>query len=224
MEKYLKPLILYKKKKYVGVAYEEVGKEGKTLARGLELERRDAVPIVRTCQASVIDALLLRESPSEAVLCVKDAVERVMALPVGGPFASIVLSKSLRTNYSNPDGMPHVKVAALMNERDAGSAPRVGDRVEYVVIASESKRIVDKVDDVGYAEAQRLPPDWHHYVEALERPLLRVLEVPLRSIDPAMYHDLMTFLSDKKTKALALRKTHSMARHGSTWVDGHTRP
>lgn len=221
MEKYLKPLILYKKKRYVGVAYEEVGKEGKMLARGLELVRRDAVPLVKKCQAAVIDALLRRESPEEAVGHVKEAVCVIQNLRPGGPFESVVLSKSLRQDYANPEGQPHVKVASLMNERDAGSAPRVGDRVEYVVVASESSRVVDKVEDVAFARANGLPPDWLFYLEALERPLLRVLEVPLQDIDPQLYAELTQFLKEQKDIALTLRRQNSRARYGTSWVVGH---
>ena len=145
----------------------------------------------------------------------------IQDLRPGGPFESVVLSKSLRQNYVNPQGQAHVKVASLMNERDAGSAPRVGDRVEYVVIASESPRVVDKVEDVGFARANGLPPDWLFYLEALERPLLRVLEVPLQDIDPHLYAELTQFLKDQKAIALTLRRQNSRARYGTSWVVGH---
>jgi hypothetical protein len=220
MEKYLKPLILYKKKRYVGIAYEEVGKEGKVLAKGIELVRRDAVPLVRSSQEKVIEALLQRQSPEQAIASVKDAVRAVLAIPAGGPFTQIVLSKSLRQNYANPESMPHVKVASLMNERDAGSAPRVGDRVEYVVIASESSRVVDRVEDVGYARQEKLPPDWYFYVEALERPLLRILEVPLADTAPELHRDLQDFFKLEKATALRQRQQHSHARCGARWVQG----
>ena len=220
MEKYLRPLILYKKKRYVGIAYEQVGRRGKMLAKGIELVRRDAVPLVRSAQAQVMEALLERQSPTEAVASVKAAVRRVQALPLGGPFAEVVLSKSLRQTYANPEGMPHVKVASLMNERDPGSAPRVGDRVEYVVIASESKRVVDRVEDVGHATRLKLPPDWFFYVEALERPLLRILEVPLASIAPGLHQELREFFELEKATALSQRKKHSHARQGIHWVEG----
>lgn len=220
MEKYLKPLILYKKKRYVGIAYEEIGKKGKVLAKGIELVRRDAVPLVRSSQAQVIEALLERQSPTQAVASVKEAVRVVQAIPPGGPFTQVVLSKSLKQNYASPDAMPHVKVANLMNTRDAGSAPRVGDRVEYVVIASESSRVVDRVEDIGYAMRENLPPDWYFYVEALERPLLRILEVPLTDTAPDLHKDLQNFFKTEKEKALRQRQKHSHARHGAHWVEG----
>jgi DNA polymerase elongation subunit (family B) len=221
MEKYLRPLILYKKKRYVGIAFEDAQKEGKFLARGLELVRKDAAPLVRKCEADVLDALLKRESPLEAVACVERALQTIAELPAGGPFQAVAMSKSLHAHYVNPDGMAHVKVASLMNARDPGSAPRVGDRVEYVVVASSSPRVVDRVEDVAYAEAHALAPDWHFYVQALEKPLLRVLEVPLLSMDVSLYNSLINSFKEHSHEALKRCRKHGKVRHGSVWIQGH---
>ena len=83
-------------------------------------------------------------SAEGAVALIKGAVETVLAIPPGGPYDAIVQSKSLRASYKNPDGMVHVQVATNMETRERGSAPKVGDRVYYVVCASSAKRVVDK--------------------------------------------------------------------------------
>ena len=221
MEKYLRPLILYKKKRYVGVAFESAEHEGKLLTRGLELVRRDAVPLVKRCEADVLEALLKRHSVHDAVACVERALRVLAELRPGGPFGIVAMSKSLRGRYVNPEGMAHVKVAELMNERDPGSAPRVGDRVEYVVVASSSPRVVDRAEDVAYAEAHGLAPDWHFYVKALEKPLMRVLEVPLTSIDASLYGGLLQTFKDNSHDAAVKCRRHGKVRHGATWIHGH---
>ena len=220
MEKYLRPLVLYKKKRYVGKSFEEKGKAGKLLVKGIELVRRDAVPLVRKAQADVVDALLEQQDAELAITITKAAVRSVLQLQPGGPFADITLSKALRQNYANPEGMPHVKVAALMDARDAGSAPRVGDRVEYIVVASECARVVDRVEDVGHAQTEALPPDWFFYVEALERPMLRMLEVPLRFLDQSLSDGMRDFFAETKVQAARLRRRHCMVRYGLKWVSG----
>ena len=93
--------------------------------------------------------------------------------------------------------------------------------MEYVVIASESPRVVDRAEDVEYAQREGLPPDWFFYTEAIERPLLRVLEVPLRSIDASMYEELEDFVRCAKAAALVQRKKHSKVRYEARWLDGH---
>ena len=224
MEKYLCPSIFYKKKRYVGKSFEDLGKEGKMLIKGLELVRRDAVPLVKKVQADIVDALLNRADPLQAIALTKEAIDKIISTPCGGPFNELVLSKSLRSEYKNPEGMAHRAVADRMDRRIAGSAPRVGDRVEYVVIASQSARVVDRSEDVAYAEAKKLPPDWHFYLESLERPVMRLLEVPLRSehfAEKKLYEELVEYMQVEKTKAFKKRQRFSrVCKSDGSWIEG----
>lgn len=221
MEKYLKPLILYKKKRYVGIAYESAGDAGKTMVRGLELVRKDGAPVVKECQRRVVAALLQDKSAAKAIEAVLASMHSVLDIRPGGPFASLTMSKSLKRGYANPDAMVHVKVAQLMNERNPGSAPREGDRVEYVIIASESPRVVDRVDSAEHAQLSNLPPDWHFYIDALQKTLIRTLEVPIRYLDCNLYEDFVNKISKYKAEALRKRREYSMVRHGAIWINGH---
>ena len=153
--------------------------------------------------------------------CVEKSLEAILEIHPGGPFSSIIQSKSLRAAYVNPDGMVHVKVAEMMQRRDPGSAPRTGDRVEYIVLASESARVVDKAEDATHAQLHNLAPDWHFYVDALEKTILRTLDVPLRHIDTNLYERLVNCIKFYKVQALDRRKKYSKVRHGLEWIDGH---
>lgn len=221
MEKFFKPLILYKKKRYAGLCFEDPTKPGKMSAKGIEMVRRDAAPILRKAQKEVLDFLVVRSDVEGAVQATKNAIEMVLATPPGGPFGDLAQSKTLRSKYANPDGMAHVRVAQLMNERNPGSAPRSGERLAYVVIASETPRIVDKVDDLEYAERERLPPDWVHYVNMLVDPLTRLLDVPLQSLAPDKYTELLEYFELAKRRALGQLRASSLARHGTSWLRGH---
>jgi hypothetical protein len=145
----------------------------------------------------------------------------VLATRPGGPFGELAQSKTLRAKYANPDSMTHVRVAALMNQRNPGSAPRSGERISYVVVASETPRIVDKVDDVDYAEREKLPPDWVHYVNMLIEPLMRLLDVPLQSLAPDKYVQLLEYFNLARRRALGQLRAASLARHGTEWLRGH---
>jgi DNA polymerase elongation subunit (family B) len=221
MEKFLRPLALYKKKRYVGLCYEEPGKPPKMCVKGIEMVRRDAAPILRKVQEQVLDAIIRRGDAEAGVKLAKDAVESILALPPGGPFQEVAQSKNLGAKYASPGSMSHVRVVELMSTRDPGSAPRVGERVTFVVIASETPRVVDKVEDVGYAEDESLPPDWTHYVEMLERPLMRLLDVPLMSLCPEKLRSLVIFFDNARARAKAQVRASSMARHGAGWLCGH---
>lgn len=221
MEKYYKPLVLYKKKRYAGLCYKDPQKPPSMSAAGIEMVRRDAASILRETQKDVLEALVVQGSVDNAIAAAKNAIEIVLSVKPGGPFGKLAQSKTLRSKYANPDSMVHVKVAQLMDARQPGSAPRSGERVSYLVVASLTPRIVDKVDSVEYAEEHRLPPDWAHYVNMLVDPLMRLLEVPLQSLAPEKYRMLMNYFENSKGRGLGLTHAHSLARHGTEWLRGH---
>lgn len=221
MEKYFCPLILYKKKRYGGVCFEEPASNGKVYVKGIEMVRRDSIPLVAETQKDVLHKLLVEQSPTAAARVLEDAADYLLGIAPGGPFHKLIFSKSLKAEYVNPESMAHVKVVELMREREPGSEARVGERVEYLVIASETPRVVDKVEGVQYAVDHGLPPDWVHYMDVLCKPVMRLLEVPLNSLDPCALVRLQETIAQKEHAASILLRSHSIARHGSSWLSGH---
>lgn len=221
MEKFFCPLVLYKKKRYAGLCYKDPAKPPSMSATGIEMVRRDSAPLLRRAQKEVLDQLVVEGDVDRAVAAAKDAIEAVLATKAGGPFADLAQSKTLRSKYANPNSMVHVRVASLMEQRQPGSAPRSGERVSYLVVASLCARIVDKVDSVEHAEENLLPPDWVHYVGMLVDPLLRLLDVPLQSLAPDKYSAILEYFVVAKRRAAALVHAHALARHGVQWLSGH---
>ena len=219
-EKIFLPLILYKKKRYAGMCIEDPRKPAKMMARGLELVRRDACKLVKETQRRVIDLLLREGDVRGAAELMLGALRRVLEIPHGGPFALIQQSKSLRSKYHDETSQAQCVVRSLIREREAGSEPQVGDRVDFVVVASRSERVVDKCEDVSYAQQQQLPPDWVHYLETVERPLKAILEVPLQHTQPDLLLEINRESTQLKARAKALVAKHCMARHGVSWKPG----
>ena len=65
-----------------------------------------------------------------------------------------------------------------MRQRDAGSAPQLGDRVPYVIIAaSKGTPAFMKSEDPLYVLEHNIPIDTRHYLEhQLTNPLMRIFE------------------------------------------------
>jgi DNA polymerase delta subunit 1 len=65
-----------------------------------------------------------------------------------------------------------------MRERDAGSAPALGDRVSYVIIkGTKNQAAYEKAEDPIYVLEHNLPIDTKYYLEnQLSKPLLRIFE------------------------------------------------
>ena len=62
---------------------------------------------------------------------------------------------------------------------------------------------------------------YEHYVEAIQAPLLRLVEIPLRALSPGAFEELAAFAEQARCRARALNAEHSRCRIGAQWKDGH---
>jgi len=72
----------------------------------------------------------------------------------------------------------HVELAERMRKRDPGSAPRLGDRVPYVIVA-KGKNVPahEKAEDPLYVLHNQIPIDVDYYLhQQLENPICRILD------------------------------------------------
>ena len=71
-----------------------------------------------------------------------------------------------------------MELAARMKERDAGSAPAVGDRVAYVIIKGiKGAAAYEKSEDPLFVLENNLPIDTRYYLDnQLSKPLMRIFE------------------------------------------------
>ncbi len=66
-----------------------------------------------------------------------------------------------------------------------------------------------------------LAVDYEHYLEAIQAPLLRLVEIPLRTLSPGAYEELVAFTEQARNRARALNAEHSRCRIGAEWKNGH---
>lgn len=91
--------------------------------------------------------------------------------------SQLVITKELtKTDYAAKQA--HVELAAKMKKRDAGNAPKLGDRVAYVFIsAARGAPAYQKAEDPVYALQNSIPIDTNYYLEnQLAKPLVRIFE------------------------------------------------
>lgn len=72
----------------------------------------------------------------------------------------------------------HVELAQKMKKRDPGTAPKLGDRVPYVICsATKGTPAYMKAEDPIYVLENNVPIDFNYYLEnQLSKPLLRIFE------------------------------------------------
>ena len=164
-EKTFYPFILFCRKRYVGMMYEEdANAKPKRKSMGIVLKRRDNAPIVKDVFGGALDMLLTEKDVRKAQQFVNGKLLEVLENRI--PLEKFVVSKSLRDDYKNPGQIAHRVLADRMEARDAGTAPKVGDRLQFVYV-SENKTAAkqgDRIEEVGYVRKNGLTPDASFYI------------------------------------------------------------
>lgn len=184
-EKTFYPFILFCRKRYVGMMYEDdPHKKPKRKEMGIALKRRDNAPIVKDVFGGALDILLGERDIRKAQRFVQDMLVRVLNNEM--PLDKFIVSKQLRDDYKNPDQIAHAVLAERMAARDPGSAPQVGDRLAYVYVAErkDQKKQGDKIEQVDYVKAKGLKPDTEFYItNQIQNPLAQLFALALEQLE-----------------------------------------
>ncbi len=164
-EKTFYPFILFCRKRYVGMMYEEdANAKPKRKSMGIVLKRRDNAPIVKDVFGGALDTLMVEKDVRKAQSFVNQKLLDVLENRV--PLEKYIISKSLRDDYKNPGQIAHRVLADRMAARDAGTAPKVGDRLQFVYVAEnkDKGKQGDRIEEVGYVRSHGLTPDAQFYI------------------------------------------------------------
>ena len=130
-EKVYYPYLLINKKRYAGLYWTNPDKYDKLDAKGIETVRRDSCRLVSHVIQTCLHKLLIERDTKGAELFVKTTISDLLKNKID--LSQLVISKALgKAEYSGKQA--HDVLAKRMKERDAGSAPAQGDRVNYVII------------------------------------------------------------------------------------------
>jgi DNA polymerase elongation subunit (family B) len=103
---------------------------------GIVLKRRDNAPIVKDVYGGIIDILMKEKDIQKSIAflksCLKDIVEEKY------PIEKLIITKSLRSGYKNPQQIAHKVLADRIMERDPGNKIGSGDRIPFVYIKHPS--------------------------------------------------------------------------------------
>jgi hypothetical protein len=102
------------------------------------------------------------------------------------PLEKYVVSKSLRDDYKNPGQIAHRVLADRMTARDAGTAPKVGDRLQFVYVAEnrDKGKQGDRIEEVGYVRKNGLTPDAQFYItNQIQNPVAQLFALCIDKLD-----------------------------------------
>ncbi len=178
-EKVYMPILLMAKKRYAARMFEfDPETPTKIDIKGLQIVRRDSPPFVRTVMQRVLDAIMEDRSFEKALHIARSFIIDILDEKI--PFSEFIVSKALRTNYANPDSMPHYQVAQKRRQRGS-DPPGSGERVPFVIVRSlehANGLIAMRAEDPMYVQEHGLELDTLYYVNnCLLKPLTTILEL-----------------------------------------------
>ena len=183
-EKTFMPFLLLSKKRYVGMLHEFNIESGYRKSMGIVLKRRDNAPVVKDCYGGVIDILMKEHDVNKAVNFTRQFLNDM----INEKFSmdKLIISKSLRQFYKNPQQIAHKVLADRIGKRDPGNKPAVGSRVPFVYIQTKGKPKLqgDRIEDPKYIIKNNLKPDYGHYItNQIQKPIQQVFSLILEQID-----------------------------------------
>ena len=187
-EKTFMPFCLLSKKRYVGILYETDPKKGKRKEMGIVLKRRDNAPIVKDVYGGVIDILMKERNLQMAVNYVNSCMQQLINGNI--TMEKLIITKSLRSFYKNPQGIAHKVLADRIGEREPGNKPSAGDRVSYVYFVNNKKpklgeKILqgDKIETPTFIREKNLQIDYAHYItNQIMKPLSQLFGLVLEDL------------------------------------------
>lgn len=183
-EKIFWPFVLLSKKRYVANKYEMDDVKFKQNSMGIVLKRRDNANIVKKIYGGIIDIILNEQNLQKSIAFLTSSLE---SLVVGKyPIEDLVITKSLRSDYKDPDKIAHKMLANRIKDRDPGNAPNVNDRIPFVYIKTEEKPKGEKtlqgerIETPEYIRSKGLQPDYEFYItNQVMNPVLQVYALVL---------------------------------------------
>jgi DNA polymerase elongation subunit (family B) len=200
-EKTICPFALLRKKGYVGVYYEQNPNKGKLKSMGIVLKRRDNAPIVKEIYGGIIDILMKEQNVDRAIAFLRDKLQYMIDQKC--PIEKLIITKSLRSDYKNPQQIAHKVLADRMGVRDPGNKPNTGDRIPYAYIHNDAKGALqgDKIEHPDYIHAKKLRLNYSFYItNQIMKPVQQLFALVLEQL-PAFQKKKGRFLDAIETVA-----------------------
>lgn len=204
LEKVYYPYFLYSKKRYAAKLWTK-GKDGEMKMdcidiKGLQVVRRDNTPHVREVCTELFDIILESNNPDAAIALARQRAAEL----VGGevPMNKLILSQKLADSYKS-ENMAHVQVRNKMREREPGSEPQPGDRVQYVLTdtGNNKSKAFEKSEDPGYARDNNVPLDYQYYLEnKFMNPVCDLLEPLVKNPKEEIFSGMLPKKRTRKVK------------------------
>jgi DNA polymerase elongation subunit (family B) len=188
-EKHFWPFVLISKKRYCANKYEFDDQKYKMASMGIVLKRRDNANIVKKIFGGILDIILNSQNIKESIIFLRKSLNDLIDGKY--PLEDLIISKSLKSEYKDPDKIAHKVLADRMGERDEGTRPQVNDRIQYVYIQVPEKKGQkvlqgNRIENPDYIRANPkiAKPDYTFYItNQIMKPIVQVYALILEHLD-----------------------------------------
>jgi DNA polymerase elongation subunit (family B) len=167
----------------VGMLYEKDVNKCKRKEMGIVLKRRDNAPIVKDVYGGIIDVLMKEQDLVAAMGFLKHHLQCMIEEKC--PMDKLIISKSLRSHYKIPQSIAHKVLADRIAEREPGNKPSSGDRIPYVYIVKEGKKVLqgERIETPSFIIEKSLKIDYSHYItNQIMKPVQQLFALVLEDI------------------------------------------
>jgi DNA polymerase elongation subunit (family B) len=182
-EKTFMPFCLLSKKRYVGILYETDITKGKRKEMGIVLKRRDNAPIVKDVYGGIIDILMKEKDIMKAVDFLKFHLQQLVEEEC--PMEKLIITKSLRSDYKNPQQIAHKVLADRITARDPGNKPSSGDRIPFVYFSNSKRTNLqgERIETPTFARENGLKIDYSFYItNQIMKPVQQLFSLVLEQL------------------------------------------
>ena len=182
-EKTFMPFCLLSKKRYVGMLYETDPNKCKRKEMGIVLKRRDNAPIVKDIYGGIIDILMKEQNINMAIEFLQNSLQNIVDEKF--PMDKLIITKSLRSGYKNPQSIAHKVLSDRITTRDPGNKPSSGDRIPFVYINTTNKKALqgDKIETPTFIKENNLKIDYSFYItNQIMKPVQQLFALVLEKI------------------------------------------
>lgn len=220
-EKVLFPTMLVNRKRYAGLQWTDTDVP-QIIAKGIESERRDSIPLVNKVMTDLLAVLFPvglvdpfdKQGMSQAVRQnvlqnAKDLVRRNVEKLLNGSFhvGEFVLTKGLwlGTEASDYKGkQAHIQVIEKVKKREPWREFKDGARIPFVYTqGAPNAKGYEKVEDPAFSMDEGLALDYKHYLtNQLQLPLTRLLVLlfPEKEVNELFVGNHTKFISTARPK------------------------
>ena len=150
---------------------------------GIVLKRRDNAPVVKDIYGGIIDIIMKEQNIEKSVLFTKQFLQDIIDEKIG--MEKLIITKSLRGFYKNPESIAHKVLADRIGKRDPGNKPSTGSRIPYIYIQTKGnvKLQGDKIENPDYIKKHKLKPDYKIYItNQIMKPVTQIYALVLEEL------------------------------------------